>query len=250
MKRIFRINLLLLSLCLSFKAVAAADWYPLFSLGYGITHVTTQQRVRLANTPAPGQTNLYTGDSTLYGAALFGIAIERQLNLSLCHLIPVIGIEFDYMRNHAVTGNIAPLVNVAPDFDQLKYTYNIHTYLLQGTAKLVKPSLIFQLDAYLQAGIGIAANELSQYREYASRSSSAAPMLAPFTNNTTVNAAASMVAGIRKVYGHQAQVSLDYRFYYTGDGQLHKSAVQQTSSVIRLSPIFYHFLVLSIGSGD
>lgn len=226
-----------------------SNWTPLFIIGDGITRADQNQTLRLNNTPAPGLTNRYVGSSTLYGSALFALAFEKELTASFSGFMINLGFEIDYMRNHSISGTVQPMVNVAPDFDRLRYVYDIQTILLQAYGKLIKKNLIGCLDGYLQAGLGTAANELYDYREYSPANSSAAPMLAPFQNKNTLNPALSVGIGVSYAVSNCSRVSFGYRYFYSGEGKFGKSAVQQTNASFKLSSISFHFLIMGLSLG-
>ncbi len=226
------------------------NWTPSFLVGYGFTNADTQQDLRLANTPEPGLTNRYLGSNRLYGAGFFGLAFENLYEAPFHGWMGHLGIEGDYLRNNSVNGRLQPLVNVAPDFDELKYFYDIHSVILQVTGKLTKENVLPHLDGYVQAGVGGAMNRLSDYREYAPNNSSAAPMLAPFGNNDQLNLSLSAGIGISHKMGQYTRASFGYRYIYAGQASLGSSRVQQTSASIELSPVSYHVLILELSLGQ
>mgnify|MGYP003645228234 CR=1 FL=1 len=227
-------------------AADALGWNRVFVVGYGVAHANQTQILRLANTPLPGLENRYVGGSSHYGAALFGLALEKEYATASEHVIGTLGVEADYLRDNAVTGTVEPFYNISPDFDELKYFYDIHTFLLQATAKLTKQQLFYDLGGYAGVGLGVAVNRLSDYREYSPDDSSAAPMLSPFGNKDTINPSLSAGLGLTYKMGRFTRISLGYRFFYTGEARLKKSPVQQSNKSIALSPISYHFLMLGL----
>lgn len=245
MKKKFLFFFLILIVSNSALAMKASYWTPTILYGVGTTHAAQTQTLRLANTPDPGLENRYVGESMLNGATILGFALEREVKSIWHGTTSRLGVEFDYLRNNSVKGTVEPMVNVAPDFDQLNYVYNIQTYFLQATGKLIK-RLHSKLDGYLQLGIGAAGNRLSAYQEYPSIGSSAAPMLSPFQNNTTYNPAFSLGFGAIFQITQFIGLSLNYRYIYAGKGQFGKSNVEQTNAAISLSPISYQFLILGL----
>lgn len=252
MKRRLRLAIVMtiMTACHSAQAVAAVNYSPTFIAGYGFTNADTQQTIRLANTPEPGLSNHYFGASRLYGSALFGLAFENLYETALHGFIGHVGVEVDYLRNNAVNGRVQPLVNVAPDFDQLRYAYDIHSLILELTSKLTKENLLPQLDGYLQAGVGAALNRLSNYHEYAPPTSTASPMLVPFANKDRANAMFSAGFGVSHKMGQYTRASFGYRYIYAGEALLGPSPAQQTHASITLSPISYHVLILTLSLGQ
>jgi hypothetical protein len=240
----------ILSLSLPLSAIADTKdflWRKSLIFGYGITDATQNQNVNLADTPSPGLVNRYISNSTLYGSTLLGFALDKEFITQLHNGSLFAGAEIDYLRNQYVNGVVEPMINVSPDFDILKYSYDIHSVVLQAIGKYVKHDLLSHIDGYLQAGIGAAINRLSDYNEYPAGNSSAAPMLSPYGNRDTLNPALSAGVGITYKLGtYDAYLSFGYRYFYTGRGRLDKSAIQQTNSSIILSPISYQFLVISL----
>ncbi|MDX1901004.1 MAG: hypothetical protein SFW66_03240 [Gammaproteobacteria bacterium] len=233
--------------CQAFASTVHSGWRKTFLFGYGITNADQTQTVHIADTPSPGLDNRYVGSSKLNGSILFGFALEKEFATSFKNSIAAAGFEMDYLRNKSVNGTVEPMVNVSPDFDILKYFYDIQSIVLQATAKLTKQELFHNVSGYIQAGLGPAINQLSNYREYAPGDSTASPMLSPYGDKTTVNPALSAGIGVTyKLKSYDAYVSFGYRFFYTGRGKLTRSPAQQTSNSISLSPIYYQFLVLSL----
>jgi hypothetical protein len=222
-------------------------WQTIFITGYGITNANQTQTVHSANTPSPSLDNRYIGSNTLYGAALFGLAFEKEFETSFKNTSSTLGLEIDYMRNNSVNGTVEPMVNVSPNFDVLKYFYDIHTLAIQMTGKYIKQKLIYNAGVYIQAGLGGAINRLSNYHEYAPDYSATAPMLLPYGNKNTSNLALSAGAGvIIPVGNHPTNTSIGYRIFYTGRGRLMKSPIQQTNASLVLSPITYQFITVSL----
>lgn len=229
------------------SAISAVSpvWKKSLIIGYGVTSANQTQTVRLSNTPLPGQDNRYLGHSTMHGAALFGLAIDNHVVTSDPRLSRDIGFEIDYLRNNAVSGTVEPMYNVSPNFDELRYAYDIHTLVMQATGKYMLQNVIYDLSVYLQAGIGLAMNRLSDYREYAPSASTASPMLIPFGNQDTVDAAISAGVGFTRDLG-QAEITVGYRFFNTGRARLKKSPLQQTNTSIILPSLNFHFLMVSV----
>ena len=141
------------------------------------------------------------------------------------------------------------MVNIAPNFDVLKYTYNIDSLALQATTKLIRENIFHAWNGYIQAGLGAAVNRLSNYHENSPGSSSAAPMLSPFGDKNIVNPAASLGIGlIYNLKNSGAEIAFGYRYFYTGKGELGSSPAQQTHELFSLSPISYHVLMLSVSA--
>jgi opacity protein-like surface antigen len=232
--------------CNAASSKTQLGWRPSILVGYGITHADQTQTVNLADTPAPGLDNRYVGDSTLYGAVLLGFAFDKTFETAAKNMLGAAGLEVDYLRNNAVNGTVLPMINVSPDFDQLKYVYDIHSFLIQATAKLIKQDILCNVDGYVQAGLGAAINRLSDYREYSPGESTAAPMLSPFGDKDNISPALSAGIGFTYHLRQQTSVSLGYRYFYAGRGRLMKSPIQQTNASITLSPISYQFLLLSL----
>lgn len=242
--------LILLSMTLQSEVRASTtkhSWRPSLILGYGITNAQQTQTIHLDDTPAPGLDNRYFGSSTLYGAALLGVAIEKELETSFKKIISATGLEVDLLKNNSVKGTVEPMINVSPNFDVLRYSYDIHSLMLQATAKLTKENILHKLGGYIQGGLGASLNYLSNYQEYAPGDSTAAPMLAPFGNENTVSPALSAGIGVSYKIGPQdTRVSFGYRYIYAGRGKLMRSSAQQTNATFTLSPISYQLLTLSL----
>lgn len=241
---------------LSFVVIFSADsvysaslnstWRPTLIAGYGFSHANQTQTVHLASTPPPGLDNRYVGGNLLHGSVLLGIALERETGMQIKDIYSMAGFELDYMRNLAVNGRVKPMYNVSPNFNRLKYFYDIHSVAAQVSAKLIKKNLFHSAEGYLQGGTGIGLNRMSDYREYTPNGSTASPMLAPFKNHDTLNAVFSAGTGISWHIMHNQTLSAGYRFFYTGKSRLSKSPVEQTNDSIVLSPITYNFLILSL----
>jgi opacity protein-like surface antigen len=140
------------------------------------------------------------------------------------------------------------MVNVDPDFDTLNYSYNVNSYALQATAKLSKLNLIHHFGFYLQAGAGGARNYFTNYTESSPTGSSAAPMLAPFSDDSTARFAYTLGGGILYQPGETMRVSLGYRYMNMGSGQFRKSPVQQTDNTLTYPLISYQFLILTVSA--
>lgn len=222
-----------------------STWLKSMMVGYGVTSADQTQTFRLNNTPAPGLDNRYLGRSTLRGAAMLGLGLEKRTITADTTLSRSIGIELDYLQNNAVNGTVEPMVNVSSDFDELRYAYDIHSAVLQLTGKFVKERVAGCLNGYLQAGVGLAANILGDYREYAPDLSTGSPMLRPFANKTTVDVAISAGAGFTRQTSF-GEVTVGYRYFNTGRGRLKKSPLQQTNNAIVLRSLNFHFLHLSV----
>lgn len=222
-----------------------STWLKSIMIGYGVTSADQTQTFRLNDTPSPGLDNRYLGHSTLRGAAMLGIGLEQRVITSDPTLSRSFGIELDYLQNNAVNGTVQPMVNVSPDFDELRYRYDIHTGVLQLTAKFVKERVAGCLNGYLQAGLGLAANIFADYREYAPDDSSGSPMLRPFANKTTLDVAFSAGTGLTR-HTSFGEVTVGYRYFNTGRGRLKKSPLQQTNNAIVLRSLNFHFLHLSV----
>lgn len=249
MKKSF-ITFLILTLAFQGETIAGTNnigWRKSILLGYGITNTDQTQNVHLDNTPAPGLDNRYIGSSRLHSSNLLGLALEKEFTTPFQNTISTVGFEIDYLRNKSASGTVEPMVNVSPDFDILKYSYDIHSLVFQVTGQYTKQDILPYFDSYIQAGLGAAINRLSNYHEYAPGDSSAAPMLSPYGDRDTLSPAFSAGIGIAyHLKPYHAYVAFGYRYFCTGRGRLNKSPVQQTNSSIILSPINYQFLILSL----
>lgn len=246
MKIIFAILVSFLP-CIVIASTTQSSWKETFSLGYGNLTTHQTQTVHLADTPAPGLDNRYVGSSKFTGAILMGLAFEKEFDALFKDTKAAAGFEINYLGNKSIDGTVEPMINVSPDFDVLNYYYDIDSYVFQATAKYVRQEYIRNFGLYIQGGLGAAINRLSDYFEYAPGDSTAAPMLYPFGNRTTVSPAVSAGIGVTYKIGHSDKyVSFGYRYFYTGRAKLTKSPGQQTNSAIKLSSINYQFLVLSV----
>lgn len=215
-------------------------------LGHGYTTVGASRQIWLANTPDPGLENDYSSGGLHQNTALLGFALEKSFLTNLNHIESAIGVEADYMKNPTLRGVVRPMVNVAPDFDTLNYSYSMNAYLLLATAKLSILNILPKLGAYLQAGVGGAVNTLSDYAETSPIGSSAAPMLAPFGSASDTSFAYSIGAGVLCQVGKSMRVLLGYRYINSGQGEFNTSPVQQTNSTLHFSPLGHHFLILTV----
>ena len=236
-------------LLLHHEAAVASVWsslHPSLVVGSGYTRMGESQNVWLANTPEPGLENNYSSGGKQNNTVLFGLALEKAL-ANLNGFDTAVGIEFDYLRTHSISEVVHPMINVAPDFDTLNYSYKMSSYLLQATAKLSKVNIFHNIGGYFQVGMGGARNNLSDYTEESPIGSSAAPMLSPFGDDeSTIQFAYSIGAGILCQPGKSVQLSIGYRYINSGMGGLKKSPLQQTNDTLEFSPISHHFIILGL----
>ena len=94
--------------------------------------------------------------------------------------------------------------------------------------------------------MGGARNNLSDYTEESPIGSSAAPMLLPFGDESTVQFAYSIGAGILFQVNNSTQLSIGYRYFNSGSGSLKKSPIQQTNDTLEFSPLSHHFIIFSL----
>lgn len=235
---------------ISMNVDASSTWYglqPSLFAGYGYTRVGDAQNLWLNTTPDPGLENTYTSGGQQRGTFLLGFALDKTIS-NLKGIESALGLELDYLRNPNISGVVEPMVNVAPDFDTLNYSYDMTSYLVQATAKLTKTNIINNLGVYLQAGLGGTLNRFSDYTETSPTGSSAAPMLSPFGNESTLQLAFSLGAGFSYQVGNSARYSVGYRYINTGMGGLDTSPVQQTSHTLNFSPLNHHFIIFSLAT--
>lgn len=224
---------------------AYVDLHPSFIVGSGYTRIGTAQNLWLANSPEPGLENTYTSGGQQRGTFLLGFALEQTIT-NQNNIEGVAGLEIDFVKNPSINGIVQPMVNVAPDFDTLNYSYDMTSYLLEATAKLSKLNILPGLGAYLQAGAGGTLNRLSDYTEVSPAGSSAAPMLEPFGNETTIRFAYSLGAGVFYQVGDSSRFAIGYRYINAGSASLDKSPVQQSNQSLNISPLSYHFVIFSL----
>lgn len=233
---------------LSSEVATASIWsniHPSLVAGSGYTTVGGAQNVWLAVTPEPGLENTYSSGGKQRGTFLLGLALENACATNLKNLESAIGVEIDYLRNHSLTGVVQPMVNVAPDFDTLNYSYSTNSYLLLATGKLSKLNILSNLGGYLQLGVGGAYNKLADYTEISPTGSSAAPMLAPFANGYTTKFAYSIGAGILWQFCGSTRVAIGYRYINSGLGSFNTSPIQQTKNTLDFASLGHHFFTLS-----
>lgn len=225
-------------------AAILCNIHPSAIVGSGHTRVGNAQNVWLANTPEPGLENNFTSSNN-QDAFFLGLALEKTFTTNLQNLQSAFGIEVDYLKSGTFTGIVHPMVNVAPDFDTLNYSYKMNSYLFFANAKLSKLNLFSNLGAYIQGGIGGAVNKLYDYTETSPAGSSAAPMLAPFGDRDTSSFAYFIGAGVVWDMPNCLQFLIGYRYINSGHASFKRTPVQQTNNTLGFS-FSNHFLVLSL----
>lgn len=156
-----------------------------------------------------------------------------------------LGIEGNILANTDVNGEVAPLANVANNFDRLHYHYELKSYALMlkaGLEKTFKP----KFKGYLSAGLGGALNHLSNYRETVPSGSTARPMSQPFGDKSKGDFAFSLGTGIRYQVNSWATWGIGYRYLDTGQGKLNSSPIQGTTRRFESKRLAHHLITFSL----
>lgn len=260
MKKI--ISLLALTALISVNATAmtsrVSPWHKIFFLGYGLTQTSHNQTLVLFNTPAPGLSNQYINDSDAESAVMLGFGLSKTVTTLDNGTDISVGGEALYIRNDSARGTVhpmikagtnspppSPIVNVAPNFDTLRFSYDIESYVFLASATAHKKKVAKTWGGYISGGIGGAINRLSDYMESIPPGSTAAPMLFPFRNKTKGRFAFSVGAGLTHEVGSHSLVAFGYRYVNTNSGQL-GTTPQQTGQTLGSKVLGHHLLTLSV----
>lgn len=213
--------------------------------GYGYTRTGNAQNIWLNTTPLPGLENNYSSGGLHNGSFLLAVSVDKTLK-TYHDYTGLVGVSAMFLRNPFIQGTVQPMVNVAPDFDTLTYTYDMNSYLLLLSGKASKDHLLEQLGAYIELNAGFAVNNLFNYTENSPINSTAAPMLKPFGNHSVVKFAYAAGVGLLYRFPQAFTFSVGYLYVNTGSAVLETTPIQQTTSHLHFSPINSQFVVFTL----
>ena len=194
------INLLLAVLTgLAAQTASANHWYANLDAGIGATSIGQSQTLREFNTPAPGVTDTYSVNKQSNAAGMLAVGGGYQFAFPSNWLLNLGG-ELQYITNNSIEGTVHPLVNVAPNFDTLNFSYNVDSVLV-----MAKPTLIYVTSGswypYVTLGLGLSWNSASNYHETTPVGSTAAPGLFPYRDGTQCRFAFEPGIGVQHSLG-------------------------------------------------
>lgn len=213
--------------------------------GGGYTRIKDTRNVWLAYTPEPGLENEFVTDVKRHQTKMVGTGFEKHFPKQIMNLDSALGLEIDYLSNNSLSGIVRPMINVAPDFDTLNFSYHFNSLSLYVTGKLSKQILLPNLGAYIQGGIGRTMNRLTRYSERFQNDTSAAPMIAPFGDGSNSNFGYFLGFGFSSKI-QATQFSVGYRYVFSGSAEFKPSPIQQTVNTLHFSPVTHQFLVVSV----
>jgi hypothetical protein len=226
--------------------IQAQSWHNFVSLGLGITQTGHSQDLTLIPNPFPGRTDRFVNKSTSHLTAELSGGSERLLKSFSSQTELWIGGEAVYLRSDGAPGQVLPSINVG-NFDRLNFSYDIDSYLLLAKGKIKRKELLNKdWGGYIDAGIGVGFNRLSNYTETIPPGSTTLPMQTPFAGHTRAGLAYSLGFGITRNIGSRSEISLGYRYINSGKGSLGTTPIQTTSNQLQSRALGHHLLSVTI----
>jgi hypothetical protein len=230
LKRIFAYTT---AIFLSFTSCNAfsGDWYGGLIAGGGVSRVGQDNTLTLFTSTSPIKTDSFIVDPVYKSAGLFGITAGYRFCENYCvqpSMRPAIGISALYLTDAKVKGVLHPLVNVAPDFDTLNFTYHHKSFILMLT-----PQIIFQprlnWHPFVALGLGVSWNKLSDYEESSPIGSTATPSPNFFGSHTTASFAYAPSIGIEHFLNEHTMGRIEFQYLNVGNAHFSKLVDQETN---------------------
>lgn len=244
MKRIASI-LLGYTLVLISLPAQSISWHPYAVMGLGVLQTSQTQNLTLQTSPSPGLVNQYQSNSTAKYTKLVGLGAQKTAMMLKADTSLLVGMEALFLNNQEASGLVRPMINVGPNFDVLNFSYNLNSFLFLAKTTLSKAALIKEWGGYLDLGVGGSLNHLSSYSEVAPVGSTAIPMASPFADRSQAQFAFSIGAGLTHLVASRSEISLGYRYIYTGTGRFGSSPSQSGSQRLSFNNLGHHFLTLA-----
>ncbi len=223
----------------------SGNWHPYAITGLGCANTYKTQNITLQNTPSPGVENQFESKDPSNYTALVGLGARKNLKAIKFQTTLSAGMEALYL-NDSVKGIVRPLINVGPNFDKLNYSFSVNSLLLLAKATLNRDNLLNRWAGYADFGFGASFNGFSNYIESIPTGSTAIPMASPFHRRMTEELAFSIGLGVTHKVASRSEVSVGYKYLYTGTGALGTSATQGTTHHLSYSDLGYQLITVSV----
>lgn len=226
--------------------IQANVWHNFVSLGLGLTQTGHSQDLTLIPTPFPGRTDRFVNTSKSHLTTQLGGGSEHLFKSFSSQTELWIGGEGVYLRSDGAPGQVLPSINVG-NFDRLNFSYDIESYLLLVKGK-IKQRALFNKDwgGYIDAGLGLGFNRLSNYLETIPTGSTTLPMQSPFGSKTRSGLAYSIGFGFSRNIGSRSEISFGYRYLNSGKGSLNTTPIQTTNNRLQSRALGHHVLTMTV----
>ena len=226
--------------------IQAQSWRNFVSLGLGITQTGHSEDLSLIPIPFPGRTDRFIYKSTSHLTVQLSGGSEYLLKSFNPQTELWLGAEAIYLRSDDAAGQVLPSINVG-SFDRLNFSYDIDSYLLLVKGKIKQKSLLNKdWGGYIDAGIGVGFNRLSNYTETIPPGSTSLPMQTPFAGHTRADLAYSLGFGITRNIGSRSEISLGYRYINSGKGSFGTTPIQTTNNKLQSRALGHHLLSVAV----
>ncbi len=190
--------------------------------------------------PVTGLTNLYAENSAVKTRFFYGFGAEYDFDHITVQPITLgLGVSLYDLSTYNIAGIETPGVNILP-YPQDTLNYTIKT---KNLTVLFEPKLIytaFHLQPYVLGGLGYARNTLSNFSEYTSPGSLAAPSTSLYPNHTTTVFAYEVGSGLQYAFwnhsnSHAIIFHVEYRYLNLGQSRLGRASEQTTNQNIHVN---------------
>jgi opacity protein-like surface antigen len=232
----------LLCLILTSQNTFAGQWFTNFNLGLGSTEVGTDNRLTLITSTTPPIVNGYDTNSDKHMTGLIGAGAGYRFDENQPVTFALGGTAY-FMSYRPVNGTVHPMINVAPDFDTLNYSYNVVSALL-----MVEPTIILYSSVvrpYVSLGLGAAWNKFYNYCAVTTIGSTSAPASSLFQNNYNVAFAYAPSIGIEYVVSNHVIARMGYQFIHAGYAESGTASSQETSQRLKSNSLNTNLFTLS-----
>jgi len=225
----------------------ASTWHGYSSLGLGFVNANHRQLLTLEPAPSVNElVNSYTNNSGDHHSFMLGFGFEKPYKKLFNQVELRLGLEGVYLRSDKMEGVVQPFVN-GGNFDTRGFGYDIDNYLLLAKGSFRITDYIKDWGGYLDLGIGLSFNHLSEYYEFVPTDSSSVVMPAPFGNSSTNKLGFSIGVGLMHKVSTYSEILIGYRYLNTGNGVLSKSTAHPFALDNLVSPAFgHHMLTMTI----
>ncbi len=237
-------RIIFLCFCFLSSTAFADHWYGSFDIGGGVSSIGEDNTLTLFTSSSPIETNRYSVDRKYQATALIGAGggyrfdVMPQLELAL-------GASASYVTYDTVNGTVHPLVNIAPNFDVMSFSYDAESYLL-----LFEPTLIYSIECpwrlFLKPSVGVSWNKLYNYSETRVPGSTTVPGPVSFRSKTQTSFAYAPSIGVEYAINPHSSVQIGYQYLNAGDASLGKLPNQETNQHINAGTLSAHLVVVNL----
>jgi opacity protein-like surface antigen len=237
-------SIIFLCFCFFSHTAFAGYWYGSVDLGGGVSSIGEDNTITLFTSSSPTETNRYSVDQKYQATALIGLAGGYRFDV-MPKMELALGASASYLTYATVNGTVHPLVNLAPDFDVMSFSYDAESYVL-----LFEPTLIYSLECpwrlFLKPSVGVAWNKLLNYTESRIPGSTTVPGPFSFRSHTQTSFAYAPSIGIEYAMTPHSSVQVGYQYFNAGDASLGTLPNQETNQQINAGTLSAHLVVVNL----